>query len=73
LILDEPTSALDAQTEKLVATSLRSAMPDATLIVITHRPALAEIADAIITIENGRAQMTRVPATLVAVSPIFRL
>jgi ATP-binding cassette subfamily B protein len=58
LILDEPTSALDANTEKLVATSLRAAMPDATLIVITHRPALAEIADAIITIEGGKAQIS---------------
>ena len=57
LILDEPTSALDANTEKLIATSLRAAMPDATLIVITHRPALADIADAIITIEGGRAQI----------------
>ncbi|HWE53093.1 MAG TPA: ABC transporter ATP-binding protein [Bryobacteraceae bacterium] len=60
LILDEPTSALDAQTEKLVAERLRIAMPEATLIVITHRPALAEIADAIITIEGGRAQMNAV-------------
>lgn len=57
LILDEPTSALDSNTEKLIASSLRAAMPEATLIVITHRPALAEIADAIITIEGGRAQM----------------
>ena len=57
LILDEPTSALDSQTEKLIASSLRAAMPNSTLIVITHRPALAEIADAIITIEGGRARM----------------
>ncbi len=58
LILDEPTSALDAQTERLVASSLRAALPHSTLIVITHRPALAEIADAIITIENGRATIS---------------
>ncbi len=57
LILDEPTSALDSNTERVVASSLRAAMPDATLIVITHRPALAEIADAIVTIESGRAQI----------------
>lgn len=57
LILDEPTSALDAQTEKLIASGLRTAMPESTLIVITHRPALAEIADSIITIEDGRASM----------------
>jgi ATP-binding cassette subfamily B protein len=59
LILDEPTSALDAQTEKLVAQSLREALPDSTLIVITHRPALAEIADMIVTLEDGRARVSR--------------
>lgn len=58
LILDEPTSALDAQTEQLVAASLRTALPDSTLIVITHRPALAEIADAILTLENGKARIS---------------
>jgi ATP-binding cassette subfamily B protein len=57
LILDEPTSALDAETERNVASGLRAALPESTLIVITHRPALAEIADAIITIEEGRARM----------------
>jgi len=58
LILDEPTSALDARTEQLIAAGLRTALPDATIIVITHRPALAEIADAIITIEGGKAQIS---------------
>jgi len=57
LILDEPTSALDAHTERNVASGLRAALPDSTLIVITHRPALAEIADTIITIEGGKAQI----------------
>lgn len=58
LILDEPTSALDADTERLVAASLRTALPHSTLIVITHRPALAELADAIITIEGGQARIS---------------
>jgi ATP-binding cassette subfamily B protein len=61
LILDEPTSALDAQTEQLIASRLRAALPDSTLIVITHRPALAEIADSIITIEGGRASIALNP------------
>jgi ATP-binding cassette subfamily B protein len=58
LILDEPTSALDADTERLVASNLRDALPDSTLIVITHRPALAAVADCIIEIESGRAKIT---------------
>ena len=57
LILDEPTSALDAETEKAIASGLRTALPGATLIVITHRPALAEVADTVITIGAGKAQI----------------
>jgi ATP-binding cassette, subfamily B, bacterial len=57
LILDEPTSALDSETERLIATNLREAMSGRTLIVITHRPALAELADSIITIQDGKAHL----------------
>jgi len=57
LILDEPTSALDAETESLIASNLREAMRARTLIVITHRPALAELADCIVTIAGGKAAM----------------
>jgi ATP-binding cassette subfamily B protein len=58
LILDEPTSALDGDTEKLIASNLRLALPGCTLIVITHRPALAQVADAVITIQGGKAFLT---------------
>ena len=57
LILDEPTAALDAETESLVASNLRGALRGGTLIVITHRPALATIADSIITLQDGRAEI----------------
>jgi ATP-binding cassette subfamily B protein len=57
LILDEPTAALDADTESLVASNLRGALHGGTLIVITHRPALAAIADSIITLQDGRAEI----------------
>jgi ATP-binding cassette subfamily B protein len=58
LILDEPTSALDGYTEKQIAANLRTALPGCTLIVITHRPALAEIADAVISIQSGKTTVT---------------
>jgi len=35
-------------------------MHGGTLIVITHRPALAEIADAVITLRDGGASMTSI-------------
>jgi ATP-binding cassette, subfamily B, bacterial len=57
LILDEPTSALDSETERLVASNLRDALPSTTLIVITHRPALAAGADCVIEIESAQARI----------------
>ena len=57
LILDEPTSALDGEMEKQIAVSLRAAMQGGTLIVITHRPALADIADATILVKDGGARI----------------
>jgi ATP-binding cassette subfamily B protein len=60
LVLDEPTSALDSETERLVASNLRDALPDSTLIVITHRPSLAARADCVIEIESARAKITHV-------------
>jgi len=59
LILDEPTSALDVKIEALIAANLRASLPDATIIVITHKPALAQIADTVITIDGGRAEVSR--------------
>lgn len=61
LILDEPTSALDRDTEALVAGSLRKALPGATIIVITHKPALAAMADVTVHVAEGRASVARVP------------
>ncbi|RVT41057.1 ABC transporter ATP-binding protein [Sphingobium algorifonticola] len=57
LILDEPTSALDGETERLIASRLRETLPDATIIVITHKPTLADLADHVITIQEGRVHM----------------
>jgi ATP-binding cassette, subfamily B, bacterial len=54
LILDEPTSALDPETERIVAENLRQSLRGRTVIVITHRPALAEIADTILQLRDGR-------------------
>jgi ATP-binding cassette subfamily B protein len=57
LVLDEPTAALDAATERRVAEGLREALPEATLIVITHRPALTEGADMVVTLKGGKASL----------------
>jgi ATP-binding cassette subfamily B protein len=54
LILDEPTSALDPETERLVAQNLRRSLSGRTVIVITHRPALAETADRVFQLKDGK-------------------
>jgi ATP-binding cassette subfamily B protein len=58
LILDEPTSALDGEMERQIAASLSDNLRGGTLIVITHRPALAASADMIVTLDEGRARVT---------------
>jgi ATP-binding cassette subfamily B protein len=62
LVLDEPTSALDAETEKLVARNLRENLRNSTVIVITHRPALAEIADRVINLREGKVWLESLSA-----------
>ena len=57
LVLDEPSSALDAETEQRIGRGLREALPDATIIVITHKPALAAMAGMVIRLEGGRAEV----------------
>lgn len=54
VILDEPSAALDAETEARVAAGLRAALPDATLVIITHKPALAALADRVVVLDHGR-------------------
>ena len=58
LILDEPTAALDSDTEQQVAGGLRGALPHATLVVITHKPALARHADMVVRIADGKARVS---------------
>ncbi len=57
LILDEPTSALDAHHEDLVARGVRTWLPDATILVITHKASLAAHADVTVVIEDGEARI----------------
>lgn len=53
LVLDEPSSALDPTAEFMLGESLRSLTSHCTVLIVTHRPALLEIADRAIVLENG--------------------
>lgn len=54
LILDDVTSALDAETEMHLWHDLFAETPDQTLIVVTHRPKIAEIVDTVYILDGGR-------------------
>lgn len=58
LILDEATSALDSRTEHEIAQTVRSLTPQVTVVAITHRPALADIADIVVDIADGAVKDT---------------
>ena len=53
LLLDEATSALDGETESRLLENIR-ALKDKTCLIVTHRPAALNIADRILTVENGK-------------------
>lgn len=55
LYLDEPTGAMDSSTEALMVSRLKETLqPGQTLVVATHRPALFDVCDRIIVMNNGR-------------------
>jgi ATP-binding cassette subfamily B protein len=54
LVLDEPSSALDPTAEFMLGQTLRALSSTCTVLVVTHRPALLDIADRAIVLENGR-------------------
>ncbi|MBH9400130.1 ABC transporter ATP-binding protein, partial [Pseudomonas aeruginosa] len=54
LLLDEPTASLDAASEAQVLRSLLGLRGRRTLLVVTHRPALARLADQVLVLEEGR-------------------
>ena len=54
LILDEPSAALDPDRERELIDNLRWKFLGRTLIVITHKPALAAAADRLLQVRDGR-------------------
>jgi ATP-binding cassette, subfamily C, bacterial CydD len=54
LILDEPTADLDPESAELVADALEQLRPGRTVLLIAHRPELAEHADRVVVLSGGR-------------------
>lgn len=54
LILDEATSALDQHNEAAVVAAVRSLRGTMTIVLISHRPAMLELADQIYRVDAGK-------------------
>ncbi|MBS0474997.1 MAG: type I secretion system permease/ATPase [Proteobacteria bacterium] len=57
LVLDEPTSSVDTETEAKLMHRLKGEFAGRTLILITHRPSLLNLADRVIVMARGRVAM----------------
>ena len=59
LLLDEPTAALDEETVQLFLAALRAFADERTVILVTHDPRVAALADRVVTIDCGGVVPTR--------------
>lgn len=64
LILDEPTSSMDQATEAGVIEQLRAWSKGKTLIMITHRNSLLQLADRVLVIDGGEVVTDTTPERL---------
>ena len=53
-LLDEPTAHLDDLTEATVVAALREALTGRSALIVTHRPAVIELADRVVRLDLGR-------------------
>ncbi|MEU9572143.1 thiol reductant ABC exporter subunit CydD [Streptomyces massasporeus] len=53
LLLDEPTAALDGATEAEVVAAVRRLAAGRTVLLVVHRPALLEVADRVVRLEES--------------------
>ncbi|HEV8036360.1 type I secretion system permease/ATPase [Yoonia sp.] len=66
LVLDEPTSSMDTATEKSVIGRLKVWVDGRTLVMVTHRNTLLELADRVLVMDQGAIVTDTTPETLKA-------
>lgn len=57
LLLDEPTAALDGETEAAVVEAVRRLAVGRTVLLVVHRPALLAVADRVVPVGEGAAEL----------------
>jgi ATP-binding cassette subfamily B protein len=73
LIMDEPTAALDAASEAAIVRTLSDTLRSRTVLLITHRISLVEIADLAVVLDAGRIIESGSPRELLSRdSPLAR-
>jgi ATP-binding cassette, subfamily C, bacterial LapB len=64
MILDEPTSSMDQATEKAVISRLKNWVEDRTMVMITHRNSILELADRVLVVDQGTILADTTPQKL---------
>lgn len=66
LVLDEPTSSMDTATEKSVIARLKVWIGNRTLLMVTHRNTLLELADRVLVMDKGAVVADTTPEKIKA-------
>ena len=66
LVLDEPTSSMDTATEKAIIDRLKAWAGERTLVMVTHRNTLLQLADRVLVVEQGAIVADTTPDKLKA-------
>ncbi len=66
LLMDEPTSSMDAQSEIMFLRQLNEAIGSRTLVMVTHRPAVLELAQRVVVIDGGKVVLDGPKAQVLA-------
>ena len=64
IILDEPTSSMDQATEASVISELKNWADGKTMIMITHRNSLLQLADRVLVMDSGEILTDTTPEKL---------
>lgn len=72
LLMDDTTSALDPATEARVVARLRSALSDATVLIVASRPSTIALADSVVFLNEARIEATGTHIDLLQTNDTYR-